>query len=119
MNIEFFREYCLKKKGVTEEFPFNESTLVFKVAGKMFALTDVGDFTSINLKADPEESVELQEQFPAVQPGYHMSKKHWITVMMDNSVPDRLLCQWIDNSYNLVVQRLTKGLRSALEKSVN
>lgn len=111
MNIENFRNYCLQKAGVTEEFPFGGNTLVFKVYGKMFALTDIDLFTSINLKCDPEEAVTLREQYPAVVPGYHMNKKHWNTVMMDNTVPDTLLKSWIDHSYELVFNSLPKKVR--------
>ncbi|MBS1680398.1 MAG: MmcQ/YjbR family DNA-binding protein [Bacteroidetes bacterium] len=102
MNIESLRDFCLSKENVVEDFPFNEHTLVFKVNGKMFALTDVETFESINLKCDPEVAVQLREQYPAVQPGYHMNKKHWITVIMDGSVPDKLLKEWISHSYELV-----------------
>lgn len=115
MNIEAFRNYCLDKKGVTEEFPFGENTLVYKVMGKMFALTDLEDFSSVNLKCDPEQGAELREQFPAVQPGYHMNKKHWITVIMDGSVSDATLRGWVDTSYDLVVKTLTKSKKSILE----
>ncbi|MBT1705254.1 MmcQ/YjbR family DNA-binding protein [Chryseosolibacter indicus] len=108
MDIEGFRSYCLSKAGVTEEFPFGENTLVYKVMGKMFALTDIELFESINLKVDPEVGVELREHHESVQPGYHMNKKHWITVLIDGSIPDKLLCTWIDNSYDLVVKSLTK-----------
>lgn len=116
MNIETFRNHCLAKKGVTEEFPFGPETLVFKVMGKMFALTDVTDFVSVNLKTDPETGAELREQYPSVQPGYHMNKKHWITVLMDGSIPDKLIFKWIDNSYDLVAAKLTKSEKSALER---
>jgi predicted DNA-binding protein (MmcQ/YjbR family) len=115
VDIEAYRTYCLSKKGVTEEFTFGEDTLVFKEMGKMFALTDVTSFSSINLKVDPEKGEELRERYPSVQPGYHMNKKHWITVLMDGSVPDNLTRQWIDNSYQLVVSGLTKSQKSALE----
>ena len=115
MNIESFRTYCLIKKGVTEEFPFDAETLVLKVMGKMFALANVNDFASINLKCDPENAVELREKYAAVQPGYHMSKKHWNTVLIDGSIPDKLLRQWIDESYQLVVSGLTKTQKIALE----
>lgn len=115
MDIESFRAYCLKKKGVTEEFPFGEGVLVFKVMGKMFALTDVETFESVNLKVDPEKGAELREAYPAVQPGYHMNKKHWNTVMMDGSLPDKLVREWIDDSYALVASKLTKREKSALE----
>ncbi len=116
MNIETFRVYCLGKKGVTEEFPFDENTLVMKVMGKMFAAVDVNDFESINLKADPEKAVEWREQYPAVQPGYHMNKKHWNTVLMDGSLPDKLIREWIDHSYNLVVDGLPKAVKMQWEK---
>lgn len=115
MNIESYRSYCLAKKGVTEEFPFDENTLVYKVMGKMFALTDLENFESINLKVEPEAGAQLREEYPAVQEAYHMNKKHWITVIMDGSIPDKLLKTWIDNSYHLVVAGLTKSQRSALE----
>jgi predicted DNA-binding protein (MmcQ/YjbR family) len=106
---------CLSLKGVTEEFPFGENTLVHKVMGKMFALTDIENFKSINLKVNPETGVELRERYPSVLPGYHMNKKHWITVMMDGSVPDRQLRQWILDSYNLVAAGLTKTEQRALD----
>jgi predicted DNA-binding protein (MmcQ/YjbR family) len=111
MNIEKMREYCISKKGVTEEFPFGEETLVFKVAGKIFALTNLaGDF-AVNLKCDPEKAIELRERYPAVSPGYHMSKVHWNTVAMDGSVSDILIQSWIDHSYNLVVKSLPKKVQ--------
>lgn len=113
MDLEKFRTYCIQKKGVTEEFPFGEDVLVYKVVGKMFALTSF-DFESVNLKVDPETGVELQEQHPSVRPGYHMNKKHWITVLMDGSISDKNLRQWVDNSYELVVSGLTKSQKSAL-----
>jgi predicted DNA-binding protein (MmcQ/YjbR family) len=115
MNVEAFRKYCLAKKGVTEEFPFGEGTLVYKVMGKMFALTDLEEFESVNLKVDPEKGQELREKYAAVQPGYHMNKMHWITVQIDGSIPDKLLVQWVDNSYELVVAALTKSQKSALQ----
>ncbi len=115
MNIESFRTYCLNKKGVTEEFPFDEETLVLKVMGKMFALTGINGFSSINIKCVPEKAVELREQYASVQPGYHMSKKHWNTVLIDGSIPDKLLRQWIDDSYQLVVAGMTKTQKTALE----
>jgi len=81
----------------------------------MFALTDIEDFDSVNLKVDPEAGVELRERYPAVSPGYHMNKKHWITVQMDGSIPDKLLRQWVEDSYNLVASGLTKSQQRALE----
>jgi predicted DNA-binding protein (MmcQ/YjbR family) len=115
MNIESYRSYCLSKKGVTEEFPFGEETIVFKVMGKMFTLSDVTEFGSVNLKCDPEAGAELQEKFPSVQPGYQMNKKHWITVVVDGSVSDKLFQAWIDASYDLVVKGLSKREKSTLD----
>jgi len=115
MDIEAFRTYCLSKKAVTEELPFDENTLVFKVMNKMFALTDIELFESVNLKCVPDRALELREQYEAVLPGYHMNKKHWNTVMMDGSVPDKLIMQWIDHSYDLVVQGLSKAHKDELD----
>ena len=105
----------MAKLGVTEEFPFDDSTLVYKVMGKIFALTNVEVFKGINLKCDPERAVELREEYPAVQPGYHMNKKHWNTIAMDGSVGDRLIKSWIDHSYELVVSSLSKSNQEALK----
>ena len=101
-------EYCILKPAVTESFPFDEATLVFKVAGKIFLLTDLVDAFSMNIKNTPEKVIELKEQYPSVLPGYHMNKIHWITVMIDGSVEDKLLRQWIDESYVLIVAGLTR-----------
>lgn len=114
MNIEEYRAYCIKKEGVTESFPFDQKTLVFKVMGKMFALADVDDFESINIKCDPEKAVELREQYLGVQPGYHMNKKHWNTIVVDADVSDAMLYQLIDDSYELIVKSLTKKLQNEL-----
>lgn len=115
MNIETLREYCLSKKGTTESFPFDEETLVFKVVGKMYLLMSLeGEFT-INLKCDPEIAIQLREQYSYVLPGYHMNKKHWNTIQIDESVPNSLLKEWIDHSYNLVVEKLTKKERAELD----
>ncbi len=108
MNIEELREYCLKKPVVTEGFPFDETTLVFKVAGKMFALTDLeGEFT-INLKCDPELAVELREKYMCVLPGFHMNKKYWNTIVVDGSADDNIIREWIDHSYLKVVEGMPK-----------
>lgn len=114
MDIESFRSYCIAKIGVTEEFPFGDTTLVYKVMGKIFVLTGVESFGSINLKVDPERGVELREQYVSVQPGYHMNKKHWITVKMDGSISDKLIRQWVDESYQLVISGLTKKQQASL-----
>ena len=115
MNVEQFRDYCLAKKGVTEGFPFNETTLAFKVKNKMFALTNIAPFTFINLKCDPEKALELREEFDGVAPGYHMSKNHWNSVYLNQDVPNQLIYQLTDDSYNLIVSSLTKKLKEELE----
>lgn len=119
MNIEEFRDYCLGKPGVTEEFPFDETTLVFKVSGKMFALTNLDGDWSLALKCNPDRAIELREKYPAIQPGYHMNKIHWNTVMMDGSLPDTLLTELIDHSYQLVVEKLPAKLKQLLKETNN
>jgi len=110
MNIEQIREYCLKKKGITEDFPFDEETLVFKVAGKIFLLASLDSFPlQINLKCDPEKAVELREEYEVVQPGYHMNKKHWNTIIVNGSISTKQIFEWIDNSYSLVLAGLSKS----------
>lgn len=111
MNIEEFRDYCLSKKGVTEGFPFDETTLVFKLMGKIFAITDTEDPFAIALKCDPEKAIQLREQYPAVRPGWHLSKKHWNTIDVDGSIADKLLYEWTDHSYELIFNSLTKKLK--------
>lgn len=111
MNIEELRDYCLLKKDATEEFPFDETTLVFKVKGKMFALTDTEDDFRVNLKCDPQKAAELREHYNGVIPGYHMNKKHWNTVIPNDDVPDKLIYQWVDDSYDLIVSKLPRRLR--------
>ena len=117
MNIEEFREYCIRKPGVTEEFPFDETTLVFKVMGKMFALTNLEGDWSLALKCDPDRAIELREQFPAIRPGYHMSKVHWNTVMMDGSLSRKLILELINDSYQLVVDKLPAKIKQELTAS--
>jgi predicted DNA-binding protein (MmcQ/YjbR family) len=114
MNLAAVRNYCLAKAATSEELPFGDDTPVFKVVGKVFAITDI-DAVSINLKCDPERALELRAQYEGVQPGYHMNKKHWITVMLDGSVPRREVESWIDDSYALVVASLPKAKRPAVE----
>ena len=106
MRIETLRQYCLRKEGVSEAFPFDEMTLVFKVRGKIFALVGLnGHPLSVNLKCDPDLSIELREKYSAVQPGYHMNKKHWNTVLLDGSIPLKEIYTLIDHSYELVSRR--------------
>jgi len=115
MNIENFRNYCLDKKGVSESFPFDETTLVFKVLDKMFALTDTENEFSINLKCEPEKAIMLREQFTDVKPGFHMNKKHWNTITITNNISNNLLKEWIDDSYNLIVSKMTKKNKELLK----
>ena len=115
MNLEELRDFCLAKKGVEETLPFGPETLVFKVGGKAFLLTGFEYETlQFNVKCDPEKAIELREQYACVLPGYHMNKKHWNTVIVDGSVPENTVRQWIDHSYELVVSGLTKSERAKL-----
>lgn len=116
MHIEEFRNYCIAKRGVTEEFPFDEHTLVFKVMGKMFALSGLERIPAqVNLKCDPERSVTLREEYDgAITGAFHMSKLHWNSVVLQE-VPPQLIAELIDHSYDLVVSKMTKKLRTELE----
>lgn len=115
MNVEELREYCLSQKGATECFPFDDVTLVLKVQGKMFALIPLSSTdTSISLKCDPERAITLREEYDAVIPAYHFNKKHWNTVYLDGRVTRKLICEWIDHSYQLVVAGLSVKLREEL-----
>lgn len=117
MNIESLREYCLIKKGATESFPFDEITLVFKVMNKIFALTSIYGELSVNLKCEPEKAIALREQYSFVFPGYHMNKVHWNTIEITNAVPDKLIEEWIDDSYSLIVKSLTRKQQEELKNS--
>ena len=110
MNIEILREYCTSKKDVTESFPFGDDTLVFKRAGRIFVLANLDGDLSINLKCDPVLALELRERYSSVIPGYHMNKKHWNTIFIDGSVPDKEIFSWIDHSYELVINTKKKRL---------
>lgn len=105
MDIESLREYCMNLPDVTEGFPFDETTLVFKVKGKMFLLTDLEGQFSMNVKCNPEMAIELRENYSCVKPGYHMNKKHWNTIEIDGSIPDHQLKEWISDSYKLVLKK--------------
>jgi predicted DNA-binding protein (MmcQ/YjbR family) len=112
MNIEEFRDYCLSKKYVTECFPFDKATLVFKVAGKMFALSGLEHHPStVNLKCDPERAIELRDEFSDIIAGFHMNKKHWNTVTIEAGLPNKFIKELIDHSYDLVVKGMTKKLQ--------
>lgn len=104
MDLEHLRDYCLKKRFVSEHTPFGPDTLVFKVHNKMFALCSIDNFTSVNLKCDPEIAQELRTRYIAVKPGYHMNKAHWNTVDVNQDVNDTQLLHLVDDSYILVVQ---------------
>lgn len=121
MNIQQLYEFCLSKKGTTEHFPFDEDTLVFKVGGKMFCLASLKEFEAgnpaINLKCDPERALELRAVYQAIRPGFHMSKTHWNTVEMGQDVPDKMICELINHSYDLVFKSLTKKMQSEVENA--
>ena len=123
MDIQGFYEYCLSKQGVTEHFPFDEDTLVFKVGGKVFALSSLSNWEkgvpAVNLKCDPERAVALREHYEAVQPGFHMSKVHWNTVAINGDVPQAVLKELIDHSYGLVFASLTKKLQAEIKEKDN
>lgn len=123
MNIQQLYEYCLSKKAVTEHFPFDEDTLVFKVGGKMFCLTSLKKWEegnpSLNLKCHPDLAMQLREQFEDVQPGFHMSKKHWNTVLLNNALPDKIVMHFINHSYELVFASLSKKIKQEITDSEN
>jgi len=116
MNVEEIREYCLSKKGVSESLPFNDTALVFKVAGKMFALLDLsGEKKGLSLKCDPDLALELREQYPEVTPAYHFNKKHWNGINLQGNVGDDKLREWIDHSYQVVAAKLPKRIQLKLK----
>ena len=109
MNQEEVRDYCLKKSDVAEGFPFGETVLVFKANNKIFALMSLDEIPfTINLKCDPEAAIDLRVKFPSIIPGYHMNKKHWNTLIMDGSIPHKVIKELIDRSYNLVCSKTSK-----------
>ena len=113
MDAVEFREYCLTKSKATEGTPFGETVLVFKVAGKMFALMSLDEVpATANLKCDPDLALELRDRYEQVRPGYHMNKKHWNTVEIEGGIPETELRKMIDHSYDLVVQSLPRATRS-------
>ena len=117
MNLESLRDYCMELPGVTEELPFGPDTLVFKVMGKVFALTSLDSPSlSFNVKCDPEKAEELRANYTDVLPGYHMSKKHWNTVHVTGSISSELLFSWVKDSYDLVVNTLTKTAKQELQR---
>ncbi|AWG25034.1 MmcQ/YjbR family DNA-binding protein [Flavobacterium kingsejongi] len=123
MNIENYFEYCLSKKGATEHFPFDEDTLVFKVGGKIFGLSSLSEWEkgtpSVNLKCDPERAELLRAEYADIIPGYHMSKIHWNTIRINQDVPDKLVWELIDHSYELVFKSLTKKIQAEITELEN
>ena len=123
MNLENYYEYCLSKKGVTEHFPFDEDTLVFKVGGKMFALSSLTQWEkgepSINLKCDPDRAQELRAEYNDIRPGFHMSKVHWNTITVNGELSNGFIKQLIDHSYDLVFKSLTKKLQTEIQELEN
>ncbi|HZH86460.1 MAG TPA: MmcQ/YjbR family DNA-binding protein [Brumimicrobium sp.] len=117
MNTEAFREYCLQKHHVEESLPFDDTTLVFKLNNKMFALLSLNDERkSCNLKCDPEKAIALRADYSGIIPGYHMSKIHWNTVAFDGDVPDQLIYDLIDHSYVLIFSSFSKKVQNELNK---
>ncbi|MDQ6470313.1 MmcQ/YjbR family DNA-binding protein [Flavobacterium sp. LHD-80] len=118
MNLETYYEYCLSKKGVSEHFPFDEDTLVFKVGGKMFALSSLLQWekneASVNLKCDPDRAEELRAEYDEIKPGFHMSKVHWNTIALNGNLPDKFVKELIDHSYELVFKSLTKKIQNEI-----
>jgi len=115
MFLDDLREFCLSRKGATEHFPFDQNTLVFKVGNKMFALMDVEHFEGIALKCDPEYAQGLRAEYSAISGAFHMSKVHWNSVKVGGDVDDQLLRQLIQDSYNLVFDKLTKKIKNEIE----
>lgn len=115
MNQEEIRDYCISKPGVTESFPFNDTALVFKVAGKMFALLDLStDNNGLSLKCDPGLAIELREQHPEVTPAYHFNKQHWNGITLTGNLSSANIKSWIDHSYSLIVASLPRAKRESL-----
>ena len=117
MNIESLQTYCLSKPAAEETLPFGPDTLVYKVMGKVFLLCGLdADPLRFNVKCDPDLAIELREEYTCVQPGWHMNKKHWNTIIVDGTAPAKKLKEWIDHSYELVVKSLPKKDREELSK---
>lgn len=118
MNIESYRDFCLNLPGVTECFPFDETTLVFKVMNKIFTITDTADIFKIAVKCDPEQAEHRRAMYPSVKPGYHLNKKYWNTVVVEGDISDSILQQWILESYNLIVNGLPKKSKEELNELI-
>ena len=122
MNLDYFYDYCLSKKGVTEHFPFNEDALVLKIGGKMFLLSSLSSWENgspqVNLKCNPERAQELRAEYDGVQPGYHMSKIHWNTIRINEDVSDTLVKELIDHSYELVFSSLPNKIKNDINSAI-
>ena len=115
MNLGAVLEHCRMKKGVTEDFPFDEETLTVRVGGRIFLLTDIrSEPLRVNLKCDPLTALDLRDEFDSVTPGYHMNKVHWNTVIIDGSIPDDRVLWMIDHSYDQVIRKLRKADRESI-----
>ncbi len=116
MNVEALRTYCLGKKNISEGFPFDEKTLVFKVADKIFAIANIEAYPlKVNLKCEPEKAIEYRETYKEIESGYHMNKKHWNTVDFEGKLSNEFLKHMIDHSYDLVVDGLSKKEKECLD----
>lgn len=115
MTLTYFRDYCLALPHVTEDTPFNPTTLCFRVGGKIFALVDIEDFDYVNLRCDPERAIELREQYPGITPGYHMNKKLWNSVSVKGNVPDQLILELARHSYELIRDSLPKKVNDSFK----
>ena len=116
MDIESLRNYCLSKPATEETLPFGPDTLVYKVGGKIFLICSMdAEPLQFNVKCDPEKAIELRERYECVQPGYHMNKKHWNTIVVDGTVSNSMLKEWIDDSYELIVDSLPAKTKAQLK----
>lgn len=115
MDFEIIRNHCLSKPGTSEDFPFDEDTLVIRVAGKIFILMSFNSADRVNLKCDPEKAIELREKYSGVKPGYHMNKKHWNTLFINEDVPPNEILELVDHSYQLVYDKLTKKEKASIK----
>jgi predicted DNA-binding protein (MmcQ/YjbR family) len=114
MTLAYYRDYCLAKSSTTEDTPFDIDTLCFRVGGKIFSICTISNFDFVNLKCDPERAAELREQFPGITPGYHMNKKTWNSVSVIGNVPDKLILELVDHSYELILASLPKKVQAEI-----
>ncbi|MFC3878774.1 MmcQ/YjbR family DNA-binding protein [Algoriphagus namhaensis] len=114
MTLAYLRDYCLAKPGTSEDTPFDPTTICFRVGGKIFAITDLENFDFVNFKCDPDRAIELRERYEGITPGYHMNKKSWNSVSVLGNVPDKLILELVDHSYELIFFSLTKKLQAEI-----